>query len=132
MTEDPRLRCLVPGCRRTRGRRKGEATFEGDEEWICGVHWKTVPRTLKALGRKSVRRWDRRVAIAEFAEKKAVAAFNEYMESRGDGTYSQDLFVAWREARGSLRYAKMARWRAWRGIWRRMKRVAIESAFGLR
>ena len=126
-----RLHCLVPGCRRTRGQRRGEEPITGDEEWICAVHWKLVPRELKTLRTKSRRRWDREVAIAEFAEQRARAVFDEDMKSRGDGTFRQELYEAHYKADETLRRARWARWRAWRGIWGRMKRAAVEGAAGI-
>lgn len=126
-----RLRCVVPSCRRTRGQRKGEPPIKGDEEWICGVHWKMVDRSLKALRRQSRRRWDRRVAIAEFAKKQAEETFYADMRSRDDGTFRQELYLAWRRCDEALNRAQWARWRAWYGIWRRMKRQAIERACGI-
>lgn len=42
-----RLNCIVPGCRHTRGRRKGEPPILDGEEWICGDHWKAVPAFMR-------------------------------------------------------------------------------------
>ncbi len=48
-----RLTCAVPGCRRSRGLRKGERAFEDWHEWVCGVHWAMVPKIFRrALARK--------------------------------------------------------------------------------
>lgn len=47
-----RLTCEVPHCGRTRGQRKGEKPIEGWEEWICGDHWRLVPKKMRrALSR---------------------------------------------------------------------------------
>lgn len=46
---DLRLNCLVPGCRRTRGQHKGERPVRADEVWVCGEHWRLVPRKMKAV-----------------------------------------------------------------------------------
>lgn len=34
-----RVRCLCPGCRRT--------TAKPFAEWICGVHWRSVPKAMR-------------------------------------------------------------------------------------
>jgi len=48
-----RLTCLVPGCRRTRGRRKGDTVeLNPDMRWICGQHWRGLDRADKAMHRK--------------------------------------------------------------------------------
>lgn len=44
-----RMACQVPGCRRTRGQRKGEPPLTPTTEWICGDHWRMVPRELRRL-----------------------------------------------------------------------------------
>ena len=54
--EPLRVACLVPFCRRTRGDRKGEAPLQPDAEWICGEHWRAVPRRLKAIRARAERR----------------------------------------------------------------------------
>lgn len=41
-----RARCLVPFCNHTRGDRKNSPVHEG-MEWICGQHWRAVPRILR-------------------------------------------------------------------------------------
>lgn len=46
-----RLRCLVPFCKRTTGRRV--------DEWICGDHWRPVPSQAKRLLARCRRRRDR-------------------------------------------------------------------------
>lgn len=53
---DLRMTCVVPGCRRTRGRHKGEPPIEPGMEWICGPHWKLVPRRIKAIRQRAARR----------------------------------------------------------------------------
>jgi hypothetical protein len=124
-----RLHCLVPGCRRTRGQRKGEEPITGDEEWICSVHWKMVPRSLKSLRTKSRRRWDREVAIAEHAYAEAGRILQSHMD--GDGRFRSVDHERLITTSNTLRHARWARWRAWRGIWRRMKRAAIEGGAGI-
>ncbi len=42
-----RLACIVPGCKHTRGQRKGETPIEEGEEWVCGDHWRAVPSYLR-------------------------------------------------------------------------------------
>ena len=49
-----RIPCCVPFCRRTTRRRP---EWTGEVEWICGPHWKAVPRDLKL----NVSRWRRRL-----------------------------------------------------------------------
>lgn len=58
-----RLTCLCPGCHRTRGQRKGEPPIHDGEEWICGVHWRAVPKHLRkrlAKARRRIKRGDER------------------------------------------------------------------------
>ena len=50
-----RLACLVPGCRHTRGDRKGDPILPG-MEWICAEHWRLVPRPLKAIRTRARRK----------------------------------------------------------------------------
>lgn len=54
MTSVARTLCCVPFCRRSRGLRKGETS--PPSEWICGEHWKRVPRRLKATRTRLRRR----------------------------------------------------------------------------
>lgn len=49
-----RLKCCVPFCRGTRGLRKGETVLP--DEWICSVHWRAVPATLKRVRSRLRRR----------------------------------------------------------------------------
>ena len=49
MTAPIRLRCAVPGCNRTRGQRKGEAPIREGEEWVCGDHWRLVPKWMRGI-----------------------------------------------------------------------------------
>jgi hypothetical protein len=51
-----RLLCEVPHCTRTRGRRKGEQPIQDGERWICGDHWRLVPRAMKAIYSRARRR----------------------------------------------------------------------------
>lgn len=46
LTGPARIACCVPGCRATRGDRKGDPLSDG-MEWICSRHWATVPTKLK-------------------------------------------------------------------------------------
>jgi hypothetical protein len=45
-----RMPCCVPFCRRTR---RNDGRFR---EWICAIHWRAVPRRLKAYKRATQRR----------------------------------------------------------------------------
>ena len=51
-----RLTCAVPGCARTRGQRKGEQPIRDGEEWVCGDHWRLVPRWMRAIKARAFRR----------------------------------------------------------------------------
>jgi hypothetical protein len=51
-----RLACCVPHCRHTLKRTEKHTVFS---EWICGDHWRMVPKIKrKAYGRR-VRQWRR-------------------------------------------------------------------------
>lgn len=61
------LSCAVPGCTHTRGVRKGEESYGVREWWVCGEHWRLVPRWMKAIvirARKRARRLDTPAAWA--------------------------------------------------------------------
>lgn len=47
-----RLPCVVPGCRRTTSR----AEFD---EWLCGDHWREIPKQARRIYGRRVRRWRR-------------------------------------------------------------------------
>lgn len=49
MSNEDRLSCCVPFCRRTIARSRLPA---GAAEWICGKHWPAVPRHLKRRKRQ--------------------------------------------------------------------------------
>lgn len=53
--EPVRVRCLVPHCDHTRGDRKDDQLHPG-AEWICGEHWRRVPRRLKLIRSRLRRR----------------------------------------------------------------------------
>ena len=57
----PRIACLVPGCRCTRGDRKGDDPITDRMEWICAKHWAAVPRSIKRR-RAKLRAIERRAA----------------------------------------------------------------------
>lgn len=61
-----RMHCLVPGCRHTRGIRKGETRLPG--EWICGDHWRLVPRYLRARRTSLWRRYRLRLGDVSYWE----------------------------------------------------------------
>lgn len=64
-----RLSCAVPGCNRTRGQRKGEPPIREGEEWVCGDHWRLVPKMMRhivARARKRLRRRDTDANIRSF------------------------------------------------------------------
>ena len=47
-----RIKCCVPFCRRTTKR----ADFE---QWICGPHWRLVPKAKRQVYGRYLRRWRR-------------------------------------------------------------------------
>lgn len=47
-----RLRCCVPFCRRTTARCE-------HEEWICGDHWRLVPKDQRRVYGRHLKRWRR-------------------------------------------------------------------------
>lgn len=53
-----RTPCVVPFCRRTT---KPPVVFEGATvpEWICGDHWKLIPKKYRRAYGRHVRRWRR-------------------------------------------------------------------------
>lgn len=61
-----RLNCAVPGCKHTRGDRKGDPVGPG-MEWVCGDHWSLVPRSMRAIYsrvKRKAKRWsDRPIAV---------------------------------------------------------------------
>lgn len=56
-----RIGCCVPFCHRTCGQRKGEEPMVRgySYRWMCGRHWMSLPRRLRALVRRHRRRTDR-------------------------------------------------------------------------
>lgn len=102
----PRSKCVVPFCRRTSTRFAGE--------WICGDHWRMVPRDQKLLRtrirRRMKKRWEKLKAIRD-------ACANDTKEQ-------------WMAHRRFI--AVDALWtKVEDAIWRRMKKAAIERATGL-
>lgn len=47
-----RLTCVVPFCRRTTAR----AEFD---EWLCGDHWRAIPKAKRRVYGRIVRQWRR-------------------------------------------------------------------------
>lgn len=58
MTAAARIQCCIPFCRRTRGGRKGDPLRDGSE-WICGEHWRLVPRRQRQAYGRYAREWRR-------------------------------------------------------------------------
>ena len=55
-----RVNCIVPGCRCTRGRRKGDKhPLTSSSEWICAKHWKGLNRADKAENRHDLIAFER-------------------------------------------------------------------------
>ena len=108
MTERPvyqRSGCCMPGCRRWSTR------FE--HEWLCGEHWRLVPRTLKAYRTKRLKQLDARLRKASTLRRQAASSI---AGDPGERAVSRAR-NAWRRTEAL--------------IWRRMKRAAIERAAGL-
>lgn len=61
-----RLSCVVPFCKHTHGRHKGEPPFNEWTEWICGEHWRLVDQRLKRLRTAIRRRAERLKTGAEY------------------------------------------------------------------
>ncbi|WP_148043652.1 hypothetical protein [Paracoccus methylarcula] len=100
-----RLTCIVPGCRRTRGQRKGEPPIRVDEEWICGEHWPTIPVFLRRRKQKLAAR---------------------YRRAFGDNHFS--AYPPGSQKRIEARRLSLAFWKAWNIC----KRAAIERAMWVR
>lgn len=112
----PRSSCCVPFCRRT------TAAFPPGHEWVCGEHWRLVDRALKALRRKFRLRYERRWSASTFDLIAAQAGryVDEYIR---DPTWQREY---------ATHCAIDRQWSTFeRGIWRRMKRQAIERATGV-
>lgn len=97
--------CAVPGCKRTRGQRKGEPPIQLETEWICGDHWPLVPAFLRKRRARLARRYRRAFGDNPFW-------------SYGAGTPN--------------RIAAVKLDRMLRAAWVICKRAAIERAIGLR
>lgn len=55
-----RISCCVPFCRHTRGQRKGEPPITENTEWICGDHYRLVPRYIRSRRAKLDRLYAKR------------------------------------------------------------------------
>lgn len=77
-----RLMCVVPHCQRTRGERKGEPAITEDSEWICGEHWRAVPRQLKAIKSRAFRQGRPGAALRRIWNKCKRAAIEAAMGIR--------------------------------------------------
>lgn len=107
--------CVVPFCRRTSTR--------FNNEWICGDHWRMVPRHLKLF------RTRRRREIKRLYEK-YTATYEAMCASKSSLLTEEEVEIY-----------NVAMWKAWQAgqrwdrfeaaIWRRMKKAAIERATGL-
>lgn len=70
MSENDRIPCEVPFCRRTIGQQR---LREGDNAWLCPNHWRLIPKGRKQVYSLARRRgnhraaqwiWPRLVAVA--------------------------------------------------------------------
>jgi hypothetical protein len=98
-----RIPCIVPYCRRTTAADR----IAPNNEWICQIHWRLVPATVKRRKRLADRIWDR-----------ANATFLRLYEEQGG--YLEQQYrraLAARDVRGAA--------------WQRCKRQAIERAAGI-
>ena len=113
----PKTGCVVPFCRRRSTRFKNE--------WICGDHWRMVPRSLKVF------RTRRRREIKRLYEK-YTATYEAMCAAR-------DQSLPWTDEEAAV--FNTAMWKSWHAgqrwdrfeaaIWRRMKKAAIERATGI-
>lgn len=55
MTKSDRVRCLVPFCRRT----TPAGRFGADAQWICGDHWRAIPKPRRRVWGRLRKRWRR-------------------------------------------------------------------------
>lgn len=92
-----RLRCCVPFCPRTRA-------SDGKGEWICGPHWRGIPRAVKAAFSKARRTYRKRFGGNHFSE---------YPPGSPNRLAAVDADHAWRDA------------------WAACKAAAVEAAAGL-
>jgi hypothetical protein len=53
-----RLRCVVPGCRRT-------SPFRGFDEWVCGDHWRSIRKSRRRAYGRYFKRWRRYAKVAQ-------------------------------------------------------------------
>lgn len=101
----PRLNCAVPGCKRTRGQRKGENPIRESDEWICGPHWQAVPAYIR---------------------RRKTKLFQRYRRGFGDNAF-------WKYPPGSeQRLAALRLDKLCGQAWTLAKRAAIERGVGLR
>jgi len=98
-----RIRCVVPFCQRT----IAAAKLEPDNEWLCQIHWRLVPATVKRRKRLADRIWNR-----------ANATFMRLYDEQGGFQEHQ-----YRRALAALDVRRSA--------WERCKREAIEGAAGI-
>lgn len=99
-----RLGCCAPFCRRTVARDKLRAD---NDEWLCQIHWKLVPKALK-----------RRKKLTEKIADRAEARFMQLYDQQGGYTIAQ------------LQRVQSAKNLAHKA-WERCKAAAIERAAGL-
>lgn len=93
MTE--RAACIIPGCRHT-----CRKLWPG-HEWLCGEHWRLVPRAVRH------RRQVIRAALRRRGEIERDATTGKYVARSVRACVLEDQ------------------------VWRRMKRLALERAAGL-
>jgi hypothetical protein len=99
-----RLPCCVPYCRRTTAADR----IAPNNEWICQIHWRLVPATVKRRKRLADRIWDRANATFLRLYEEQGCCFHEHQYRRA---------LAARDVRSAA--------------WQRCKRQAIERAAGI-
>lgn len=103
-----RIPCVVPFCRRSKKATLGVTYFTDTPEWICGDHWRLVPKKARDVKNRSARELRR-----EIGRNPLVAEY-------------------WKMPPGSPERLKAVRlWRVHDRIWNRCKRIAIERAGGI-
>lgn len=113
-----RITCCVPFCRRA----AAAARIVPHSEWICGNHWRLVPKELRSLKTKVERASEREKSI--FFE--LFREGDEYAKSH-QGTVPDEFRTRLHDA--NFRREKGSR-RCLR-VWARCKRKAIETAMGI-
>jgi hypothetical protein len=121
-----RARCLVPGCRRTKG-----VAFDPEQwswEWICADHWRLVSRTLKVRRTRFRRRGHRLIASAlETADRPTNHTDSWFRDPLTEPPVTR--WVRYAVVEKSIEHVRLQTALAW--LWRKMRAQAIERAVGI-